>query len=100
MVSDGFWHIELHLADKLTIRIHHFRIQDANHMEDDIVVTLVLIMAMNIPVARLVVNLDVPYPERAPYLNLRIKEIRAGIAVMQTWVNHFDGFAVACLQLP
>ena len=100
MVPDGFRHIELHLSEKLPVAVHHLGIQDARHMEDHIVISLVLVMSMNIPVARLVVDLHIPHPKRPSDLDLRIEEIRTRIAIMQTRVNHLDNLAVARLQLP
>ena len=55
-------------------------------------------MAMQIPVRRLVVDLDITHPQRSVDLHLCVKEVRAGIVVMQTRVYHFDVLTIGCFQ--
>ena len=66
-------------------------------MQDDVVIALVLVVPMQIPVRRLVVYLHISHPQGAPDSDLRIEEVRPGIAIMQARINHFDGITVACL---
>ena len=91
-------HIELHLTDKLTVGVHHLRIEHPSHMQDHIIIGLVFVVAMQIPVRGLVVDLYITHPQRTPDLHLRIEEVRPCVVVMQPSVNHFDGITVACLQ--
>ena len=95
-----FRHVELHLFDILPVGVHHLRIQYASHVQNHVVVTLILIMAMQIPVARFVVDLHVTHPQRPPDSHLRIEEVRARIAVVQPRVDHFNGLAIASPQFP
>ena len=98
--SDGFRHVELHLTDKLAIGVHHLRIDDACYVKDYIVIITILVMTMEIPVRRLVVDLHVSHPQRGTNPDLRIEEVWPRISVMQTRVNHLDGLAVARLKFP
>ena len=55
-------------------------------------------MAMGKPVARLIVDLDVAYPQRTVNLHLGVEEVGPGVEVVQTGVNHLNGLAVGGLQ--
>ena len=58
VVGDG----ELHLDEALALRVLGIHIQFAAYVEDDVVIAFVLVVAMHIPVARLVVYLHVAHP--------------------------------------
>ena len=62
MFPDIVGHVELHLFDKLPIGIHHLCIENASHVENHVGVVLVLVVTMQIPVTRLVVDLHIPHP--------------------------------------
>ena len=68
--------------------------------EDNIIIALVLIVAMQIPVARLVVDLHVAHPERLPYPDLRIEEVGTCVAIVQSRIDYLDSHAVARHQFP
>ena len=55
-------------------------------------------MAMKEPVARLVVNLDVPDPQGAVNLDFGVEEIRTRIAVVEPRIDHLHGFSVSGVQ--
>ena len=82
VIPDMIGYIELHLTDKLTIGIHHFGIEHPSHMQYHIVVSLILVVPMQIPIARLVVNLNITHPQRLSNPYLRIEEIRTSIVVV------------------
>ena len=95
---DMFRYIELHLFDKLAVGVHHLCIQHACHVENHIIVTRILVMAVQIPVTGFVMDLHVAHPQRPADLHLRIEEVGTCIVVVQAGVNHFDGFTVARRQ--
>ena len=100
MFPDIVGHVELHLFDKLAVAVHNFCVDNACHVEDHVVVVLVLVVSMQIPVARLVVNLNVSYPESPADSHFRIEEVRTCVAVVQSGVNHLDVLSVARFQSP
>ena len=55
-------------------------------------------MAMLIPVAGLVVNLDIANPQRTAYFHLGIEEVRTAITVVQARVYHLHLLSVSGLQ--
>jgi len=81
--------VELHLHQRLALRVLCLHVDDAAYVEDDVVVSLVLVVTMQIPVARLVVNLHVAHPKGAVYLELGIEEIGTCVAVVQSGVDDF-----------
>ena len=83
-------HFELYLRNILSVGIHNLSVKQRGHMQYDIVVSAVVVVTMLIPVARLVVNLHITYPQIAIDADLGIEKVRAGIVIMQTWVYHFD----------
>ena len=100
MRPDHLGHVELHLRQILSPRVHHIGIDRTGHVEHHIVIAAILVVAVQIPVRRLVVNLHIPHPEGAVDIHLRIEEIGTCIVVVQSGVNHFDELAVGCLQFP
>ena len=95
MFPDIVGHIELHLFDKLPVTVHDFCVDNACHMEDHVVVVLVFVMSMQIPVARLVMNLDISNPESPADSHFRIEEVWTCVAIVQSRVNHLDVLSVA-----
>ena len=89
---------QLHLWDVLSFCVCHLAIRVACDMQHDIVVSLVFVMSMQIPVARLVVNLHVTHPECLVDFHFSIEEIRSTVVIMQSGVNHLDGSAVRRLE--
>ena len=59
-------------------------------MQHNIIIMCIMVVTMLIPVTGPIVNLHIAYPQRAAYLHLGIEEVGAGIAVVQSWVNHLD----------
>ena len=85
VVGDG----ELHLDEALALRVLGIHIQFAAYVEDDVVIAFVLVVAMHIPVARLVVYLHVAHPQGAANLDFGIEEVGACIAIVQARVDDF-----------
>ena len=57
-----FGDVELHLHKGFALRVFGVEVDDAADVQYHIVVSFVLVVAMKIPVARLVVNLHVAHP--------------------------------------
>ena len=93
-------HIQLQLRQIFTLGILYIRVDDSRHVEHHVVVVRVFVVTMHIPVARLLVDLHIPHPQRAAYLHFGIEEVRSCIVVVQARVNHFDVLAICCLQFP
>ena len=55
-------------------------------------------MVVLIPVAGLVVDLDITHPQGPSDIHLRIKEIRPGVPIVQARVYHLDAFTVGRFQ--
>jgi hypothetical protein len=51
---------------------------------------LIMLMTMQIPVAGLVVNLHIAYPQCAIDLHLGIEEVGTAVTIVQSWVYHDD----------
>ena len=64
-------------------------------MQHHIVVMRVFVVSVQVPVARFVVYLNIPDPQRAVYAHLGIKEVGPRIAVVQPGVYHFHGLSVS-----
>ena len=92
-------HVELHLAYKLPVGVHHLGVEHARHVKDHVVVAPVFVVAMQIPVRRLVVYLHVAHPQCLADPHLRIEEVGPRIAVVQSRVDHLDGLSVTRRQL-
>ena len=67
-------------------------------MEHRVVVVRITLMTMQEPVARLVVDLHITYPQCTTDFHLRIEEVRAGIKIMQTRVDDLHRLAVGGVQ--
>ena len=92
-------YIQLQLRYVLAVALHHFGIQFPGYMQYHIVVIAVLVVPMHVPVARLVVNLNIARPHSAIYANLSIHEIGPGIAVVLARIDHLNQHTIACKQL-
>ena len=100
MLPDIVGHVELHLFEKLSVGIHHLCIENGSHVENHVGVVLVLVVTVQIPVTRLVVDLHIPHPQGSVDSHLRIEEVGTCVAVVQSRVNHFDVLSVARFQSP
>ena len=81
--------IELHLNQQGTLRVSGFRIDGAADVQNHVVVSLILVVGMKMPVARLVVNLHVAHPQRTVNFDFSVEEIGPCIAVVQSGVDDF-----------
>ena len=100
MLADVLWHIQLHLWKILSLGVLHIGIRFAHHVEHHIVIPWVAVMMVLIPVAGLVVNLDITHPKRAVNFDFGIKEIWSCVPIVQARIDHFDVLAVGCFQFP
>ena len=69
------------------------------HVEHHVVVCRVVVVAVSVPVARLVVYLHVAHPQGAVHLHLRVEEVGSGVAVVQAGVEHLHSSVVGGLQV-
>ena len=74
-----FGYAELHLREGFSLELRASRSM----------IPLVLLVSVQIPVARLVVYFDIAHPEHSVYLDFSIEEIGPRIAVVQSWVDDF-----------
>ena len=81
--TDVLRHIELHLRKKLSLSILHIGIHFAYHVEYHIVIPRVTVVVVQIPVAGLVMDLDIAHPKHMVDLYLGIKEVGSCIAIVQ-----------------
>jgi hypothetical protein len=65
------------------------RIDGAADVQNHVVVSLIFVVGMKIPVARLVVNLHVAHPQRTVNLDFSVEEIGPCIAIVQSGVDDF-----------
>ena len=59
---------------------------------------LVVVVAMQIPVAGLIMNLDIAHPQCAIDFHLRIEEVWPTIAIVQSWVYDLYLLTVSSVQ--
>ena len=86
--SHIFRHVHLHLSHRFAPAASHRHVVFAHHVKNHVVVCLVLVVAMQKPVRCLVVNLHIANPQHPVHLYLRIEEVRSGVAVVESRVNH------------
>ena len=84
-----FGDAELHLREGFSLGVAGFQVDDSANVEHHVVVSLVLLVSVQIPVARFVVYFDIAHPEHSVYLDFSIEEIGPRIAVVQPWVDDF-----------
>ena len=75
-------HRQHHLWYKVSLLRLHIAVGNANHMQHYIIIMDVLVVSMQIPIARLVMYLDIAHPHRSVYLHLGVKEVWSGISVV------------------
>ena len=92
-------HAELQLRDVVAVGGAHVGIGHLADVEHDVVVARVAVVAVLVPVAGAVVNLDVAHPEGAADAYLGVEEVGPGVAVVQSRVDDFHFAAVGCRQL-
>ena len=68
-------------------------------MQHHIIIMVVLLMAVEIPVRRLVVYLHVSHPQRTVDLHLRVEEVGSCVAVVQSRINDLHVLSVGGLEL-
>ena len=100
MRFDVLRHIQLHLRKILSLSGPHLGIHLSHHVEYHIIIPRIAVMVVLIPVAGLVVNLDITHPQGFSDIDLRIKEVWSRIPIVQARIYHFDVLSVGCLQLP
>ena len=93
-------HLYLHLRQILAARVLHVAVGLTYDMEHDVIVARVVLMAMQVPVGRAVVNLDVAHPQRPVDFHLGIEEVGPCIAVVQSWVDDLHLATVGGRQCP
>ena len=98
VLADVLRHIQLHLRDIFSLRILHIGIHLTHHVEHHIIITWVTVVMVLIPVAGLVMDLDIAHPQGTVDLDFGIKEVGTCIPVMQPRIDHFDVLAVGCHQ--
>ena len=75
-------HRQHHLWYKVSLLRLHIAVGNANHMQHHIIIMCILVVSMQIPVARLVMYLDIAHPQRSVYLHLGVEEVWSGISVV------------------
>ena len=75
-------HRQHHLWYKVSLLRLYITIGHPHHMQHYIIIMDVLVVSMQIPIARLVMYLDIAHPQRSVYLHLGVEEVWSGISVM------------------
>ena len=89
VLEDILGDVELHLCQRGPLGISGFRIDGAADVQNHVVVSLVLVVGVKKPVARLVVNLHVAHPKGSGNFDFSVEEIGPCIAVVQSGVDDF-----------
>ena len=92
-------HLEPHLRQRLAVGGAHFGVYRLRDVQYHIIIPLVPVVPVGVPVGRLAVNLDIAHPQFATNLNLRVEEIRPGVAVGESHIYHLHGLPVGRPQL-
>lgn len=79
---------QLHLRRTAAVSGLGLGISESHDMEDDVVVMCVLFVTMEKPVAGLVVNLHIAHPQLPTYLHFGVEEVGAGVAVVESGIQH------------
>ena len=69
------------------------------HMQDDVFVGLVGLVAVTVPVAAFHVDFHMARPELVADLDFGLQEVGAGVGVAVACRHHLDRFAFRCLQV-
>ena len=88
------WNAKLHLWDAIPRLCCYIAIYHLCHMKHHVVVCCILVVSMQKPVGRTVVNLHITHPQRAVNLHLSIEEVGTCIMIVQPRVNHLHDFPV------
>ena len=91
-------HLQHHLGYKVSLLCLYITVDHSHHVKHYIIIMGILVVTMQVPVARLVVYLDIAYPKRSAYLHLRIEEVRTCVSVVQPRVQHFHHPSVSGFQ--
>ena len=75
-------HRQHHLWYKVSLLRLYITIGHPHHMQHYVIIMDILVVSMQIPVARLVMYLDIAHPQRSVYLHFRVEEVRPSISVM------------------
>ena len=70
-----------------------------DHMQDDILVSLVILVSMSVPVGRFHMNLHMASPEFVADLDFRLQEVGTRVGVAVACRHHFHRFAFRGLQI-
>ena len=92
-------HFEPHLRQRLAVGSAHFGVYRLCDVQYHIIIPLVPVVPVGVPVGRLAVYLNVAHPHFATNLNLRVEEIRPGVAVGESHIYHLNGLSFGRSQL-
>ena len=62
MLHDMRRYFEFYLGQDVTFLRRHYSVNATTYVQDDVVITGILFMFMNVPITRFIVNLDVTNP--------------------------------------
>ena len=88
VVADALRHGQHGLRHKVAALRLHVAVGQPHDVEHHIIVMLVALVAVQIPVAGAVVQLDVAHPQRAAYLDAGVEEVGPAVVVVQSGVDH------------
>ena len=82
VLANRLGHLQHHLGYKVSLLCLYITIGHPHHMQHYVIIMCILVVSMQIPIARLVMYLNIAHPHRSVYLHLGVEEVWTCVLVV------------------